>query len=373
MSLTRSLVFAVFAFLLMPAATAQVVSARGTGTVPIDCSLIGCVFTSDHAAYREAARLASINALENHLAAAGTAKLRLYEKYRAEIDAEIDRYVLSYVKISDHEDKKARTYTINIRAEIDSRLLQAKLDSHSAAATAPAGERSLLTFVFLARAQDSVQAFDDRDYERVEVNSAYGERTKEGESVGRRSVGTSGTQDRSVSVSVEKGGSKTRKRDKITWAVSSANEINTTMTGIFSAAGYEVVEAEYIESESQGLLSIGNIRKDFSTGNDLSAATLRNAANGVRKADIPYLVYGTLDVGMRDRDPVTGLVRIYVTVQGKVLDVRGRFPKTVSSVGPVQYAGLGPDESVARVNALQEAATRAAEQISNELNLKAVR
>ena len=61
-----------------------------------------------------------------------------------------------------------------------------------------------------------------------------------------------------------------------------------------------------------------------------------------------------------------------MTVTGKVLDVRGRFPRTVSSVGPMQYAGTGPSETVARTNALQLAAEKAAQQMINELNVKAV-
>jgi len=131
--------------------------------------------------------------------------------------------------------------------------------------------------------------------------------------------------------------------------------------------------AEYVEGESRGLLSIERIRKDFSTGNDLAPATLRDTANGIRAANIPYIAVGTLDVGMRDRDPASGNTRVFVTVTGKVLDVTGRFPRTVSSVGPVQFSGTGPNETVARTNALQLAAEKAAQQMINELNVKAVR
>ena len=174
-------------------------------------------------------------------------------------------------------------------------------------------------------------------------------------------------------MSVTSGGSTTARSDNISWKVANAAEVNTAMTGAFSAAGYEVVEAEYVEGESRGLLSIERIRKDFSTGNDLSAATLRDTANGIRAANIPYIAVGTLDVGMRDRDPASGNTRVFVTVTGKVLDVTGRFPRTVSSVGPVQFSGTGPNETVARTNALQLAAEKAAQQMINELNVKAVR
>ncbi len=60
---------------------------------------------------------------------------------RAEFIGEIDRYVLSAVQLSDTEDKKAKTYTVTVRAEINTTLLQTKLDAGSAVAGATAAQR----------------------------------------------------------------------------------------------------------------------------------------------------------------------------------------------------------------------------------------
>jgi hypothetical protein len=128
-----------------------------------------------------------------------------------------------------------------------------------------------------------------------------------------------------------------------------------------------------VEQESNGLLSVDAIRQDYSHGDDLAPLTQRNMVNGVKAAGIPFIAIGTLDVGMRDTDPATGNKRVFVTVSGKVLDLSQKFPRTVSSVGPVQFSGLGPDESVARVNALKKAAESAAQQLMNELNAKGVK
>ena len=365
MSLIRSIALFLALALAAGSSFAQTVSARGMGSASYG-------FRLTPEARAEALNKAKINALEAYVAETGAAKLRLFEARRSEMLGEIDRYVLSSISLSENEDKKAKTYTVTVRAEINTTLLQAKLDAGSATAGARLSERSLLTFLFMARSQDSVQSFQDKEYRRADVSQSYGEKTHEGDSFRGNSVSTSGSIDRTNSVAVTTGGSTTAKSDNITWKVANANEVNTVMTGAFSAAGYEVVEAEYVESESRGLLSTARIRKDFSTGNDLSAATLRDTANGIRAADIPYLAVGTLDVGIRDRDPASGNVRVFVTVTGKVLDVRGRFPRTVSSVGPMQYAGTGPSETVARTNALQLAAEKAAQQMINELNVKAV-
>lgn len=366
MPLIRIVLAVLLAASLLSPAVAQTVSSRGMGSANFGMRLTPEVRT-------QALEQAQINALEAHIAQAGPARLRLFEERRAEFLADINRFILASVTLSEDEDRKAKRYTIVIRADINAALLQAKFDAGSATANAHSSERSMLSFVFVARSQGSVQHFQDKQYDRVDTTHSVQEKTNEGESFGRSSVSTSGGITQTASASVTSGGSTTRRGDAITWKVANANEINTSMVGLFSAAGYEVVEAEYVEAESNGLLNVENIRRDFSTGNDLQPATLRDTANGFRAAGIPYFAIGTLDIGIQDTDPVTGNVRVNVTVTGKVMDVTNRFPRTVSSVGPVQFAGLGPTESVARTNALQQAAEQAAQQIINELNNRDVR
>ncbi|MBJ6984201.1 hypothetical protein [Luteimonas sp. MC1750] len=367
MPLIRTFAMAVAAILLsitlvLPA-HAQTVSARGTGSASFGMRL-------NPETRAQALEKAKTNALEAYVAETGPAKLRLFEARRTELLAQVDRYVLSSVILAENEDRKAKTYTVTIRAEINANLLQVSLDGGAAVLSASPAQKSPLTFLFMARSQDSVQSFQDREYRRADATSTYSEGTQEGESFRGNTIGTTGSITRNGSVSSTTGGSTTRRADAITWKVASAANVNTAMSGAFSAAGYDVVDAEYVEG---GLFSIDRVRQEFSTGDDLSAQTLRDAAQGVNAARIPYFAYGTLDVGMPGQDPATGNVRVYVTVTGKVLDMTGRFPRTVSSVGPVQFAGLGGDASVARTNALTEAAERAAQQMINELNVKGVR
>ena len=280
MSLMRTILLILIALVVASPVAAQTASSRGTGSASY-----GLRLSADTRA--QALNKAKVNALEAYIAETGAAKLRLFEARRAEFIGEIDRYVLSAVPLSDTEDKKAKTYTVTVRAEINTTLLQTKLDAGSAVAGATAAQRSLLTFLFMARSQDTVQSFQDKEYRRVDASSSYSENTREGDSFRGNSVSTNGSINQNGSVSVTSGGSTTQRSDNISWKVANAAEVNTAMTGAFSAAGYEVVEAEYVEGESRGLLSIERIRKDFSTGNDLSAATLRDTANGIRAANIP--------------------------------------------------------------------------------------
>lgn len=359
-------------------ASAQVVSSKGMATVPYSGQL-------SPAERQKAMALANLAALEMYIADTNVAKIKAFEARRDEISSMLDRLILGSTVLSETPDKKSKTYTVVVRADINSALLRAELDGGSAMSKTPQAQRSLLALLFLARMQESVQSYQARQYRRSDAgqksssSGSYVERTNEGERISGSSIGTSGskhvhgTGSESMTSVVESGGSSTQKADRISWTVTNASEINSAMTGIFSNAGFEVVEAEYVESESAGQLSVARIRNDFSTGNDLSSDVLRSTVTGVRNANIPLLAIGTLDVGIRDTDPVTGLVRVNVTITGKVLDVSGRFPKTVSSVGPVQFAGLGNTETVARNNALTLAAEKAAQIMVDELNVRAVR
>lgn len=372
MSLIRILMF-VCLVVLGPIAHAQGLTSKGVATVAFDGKLSAAV--KDRALQE-----AKVNALDRYIAQTDTAKSRNYEMARARLVGAVDSYVLSATVLSEEADPKAGRYTVSIRAEINGPRLENALTGGSAVASTPTAQKSLVTFVFVARQQGSVQSFDDKVYKRVDANVAgsagadYQRDGTESERITSSSISTSdkvsgrGNYKEDVNTAVTTGGSTTSKADVVSWNVTRADEINSVMTGSFTNAGFEVVEAEYV-----GQLDVEAIRKGYGTGEDLSPAALQAAVRGVQSAGgFRYFAIGKLDVGMRDKDPATGLTRVYVTVSGKVLDVAGAYPRTVSSVGPEQFAGLGPSETVARTNALKEAAGAAADRLVNELNARGV-
>lgn len=386
MQVTKTLLAIVFVAMFSVQAVAETASSKGIANISLEGPLTPEL-------KQQALREASINALDRYFAKTNQAKAKNYELARDGIVRSIDNYVLSATVLSEDIDGKplpedgvvqGGLYSIVIRADINTNRLNNELKSQSVIANTASADKSLLTFVFVAREQNSIQAFDDKIYKRTDVkgdgnvNVSTFRDSKESEDIRANSIALQEGTDYSLnmnentSVVTTTGGSTTSKSDVITWKVTRAAEVNSVMTGIFSNAGYEVIEAGYLEEESGGLVNLEKIRGDYQTGDDVSSETMRNTAKGVRLLEIPFLALGTLDIGMKSTDPVTGLVRVYVTVTGKVLNVSGRFPRTVSSVGPVQVAGLGPTETVARTNALKQAAETAALQLTDELNAKGV-
>jgi hypothetical protein len=378
------LITAIALFALTSTATAQTVSAKGIGNVSLNGELTSEVRS-------EAVREASINALDRYFAESNQMNAKNYDLIRDDMVAEIEKFVLSVAVLSEDidgqsidtmRDATSGLYTVVVRADINTNRVNNELTSQSVIANTADRDKSLLTFVFVARQQASVQSFDDKVYARTDVQAKMDasaniqNRITESENITANSVSLNDSQNVDASanlnstVAVTSGGSTTTKADVIQWDVTRASEINSVMIEVFTNAGYEVVEAEYLEEESGGLINLADVRADYGTGNDLSSETKRNITTGVRNLDIPYVALGTLDVGMKSTDPASGLTQVHVTVAAKVLDVSGRFPRTASSVAPVQFAGLGKDETVARTNALNLAAEAAAKQLTDQLNAR---
>lgn len=359
MQMTRILLLVTAALFTSTTATAQTTSSKGVGTITWSG------WSLDEEEKAEALLAAKVNALERYVANQNQSLALNYEAMKNQLTSHINDYVLDALIVDEQEDDDAERYSVIIRATINELALRNRLQSASAVANASDVELSAITFVFVAREQKSVKTFDARVVSRVD--------TAKSESGAEYQAGGEYSAENIHSTTITSGGSQTQKADVIEYDVSTTQEVNNAMGNIFSTAGFEVVEAEYLETETQGLLSLAAFKKDYQHGQDISPKTLRNAVEGVRKVEVPYLALGTLDVGMKDIDPTSGLTRIYVTVTGKIMGLQKRFPKTVASVGPVQYAGLGPNSTVARTNALKLAAEKAAQELTDQLNAKGIK
>lgn len=317
----------------------------------------------------EAVEKAKLSAIDKYTASFSTPKMMNYEKIRATVEGNLDRYIPEYKVLDDDTDKDAKRYSVVIDASINAALIEVEIQKVSAVQNANTDDKSYLTFVFVAREVKSRKSFNARRSERVVEQSSVDEKEEayaDGDSMGYAS-------DAKKDTVKTTGGSATQKSDEVEYDVSNAEDINAAMTNIFSSAGYEVVDADYLKDETDGLVNVENFMEDFRYGSDISGASRRDAAKGCRSVGVQYFAIGSLDVGAKDIDSVTGLTRVYVSVTGKVMDLTGRFPKTVASIGPVQYAGLGPDQAVARRNALRQAGENAAKELTSQLRAKNVK
>lgn len=325
-------------------AMAQTATAKGQATVKYEKK----VSPEDKA---KAQQLAQLKAVEKYYAEAGEAQSGNLDIISAKVKADPDKFILETVTLSEEDRPDMKQYSITVRVTLNVAQLRNAVKSGSTVAQTASGEKSKMTFIFVSRSTDTAKSFDDKRYETAEVK---------GQVKGTRTSGE-------ARVSVETGGSTTRKATQKTWAVFPSSYLKSVFNGVFTSGGYKVVDAAYLEPYSKGLLKIKDVENDFKAGNDLQPQTERNVAQGLQNAQIPYIAYGTLDVRLSDTDPATGLFRVSVAATGKLLNAKETIPETVAEVGPIQVAGLGPTEEEAQTNALKNAADKVARELLSQM------
>ncbi|MGC7523333.1 hypothetical protein [Pandoraea pneumonica] len=361
------------AMVFATSALAQVQQARGKATVTYE----GWSISRDDKA--RALSAAQLKAVEFYYADAGEAESENFDAIRQKILADPDRYILDSTILAEEENSDKKQYTVAVRLSLNVANLRNAVKANSAVAKGGAAGRSPLAFIFVSREVSTSREYDDRVYKRVDgkvdvkAQSNYSEKGVEGESIRGGQIGTSASTSAQMSgsmqrsVSVETGGSKTRRATDSTFRLIPSANLSQVFTSTFAKAGFKVNEAALIEPYTGGQFKVANVENDYQTGMDLKPATLASMVSGMRVAHMAYIALGTLDVGLADRDPNSGLMRVAVTVNAKLLDIGQTIPDTIASVGPVQYAGTGPTEAEARNNALRLAANNAARELTSQI------
>jgi hypothetical protein len=327
----------------------------------------------------QASQMAEAKAIETYYANAGQSEFSNFEGIRDKILGNLDRYVLEAVVVSEEDHTDAKQYTVAIRVKLNMAALSAAFKENSAVAGVAKTGKSQLTFLFVARQASDQTSYDARVFKRVDtslkVNGSNAETQTgtEGESIAKDQISTNASKASNsanvvnTSASVERGGSSTRKASETSYRLFPISGLDAVFSNAFKTAGFRVVEAADVEPYSGGKLHVAVVQDDYKTSLDLKSQTLVDVEAGLRNAHIPYLAWGTLDVGFANTDAATGLLRVTVVVNAKVVDLTDTIPESVATVGPVQYTGLGPTESEAQTNALKLAAQNASHDLISQL------
>jgi hypothetical protein len=303
----------------------------------------------------QAIQTAELKAIETYYAKAGGSESANFDSIKDKVTSRLDQYVLAVNIIEEQDHKDVHEYTVSLRAKLNVSELDNAIKANFG--TAPLSAKSRMTFLVVARQASTQTDFDPLTFKQVD-------KSKTSES--RSSVGATRADS---SVSIKSGSGSTRQAPVTSWRIYPSSNMDQALTEVFAEGGFRVTEAGDAEQYSGGKLHVAAVQDDYKSGMDLQTQTLRDVEAGLRNAKIPYLTLGTLDIGFADPDLATGLLRVSVTVNAKVLDLRGdAIPDIVATVGPVQYAGKGPTESEAQTNALKLAAQDAAKKLVSQLN-----
>ena len=328
------------------------------------------VFSSDPDAedMQKALAKAKESAWNTYTSRFNAGRMKQYLQIKDEFQKNIDLYITELRLVNQSVDEDAKKVTTIVRAIINESAVNALFSKFSASGNQGSGEGSPFVFLFVARRAASVKSFDDK---RVRITESESSRSDKERLSANDTSAISSTTNRSFSRTAS-GGSTVKKSAEITYLVSSSQDIDAAMSDVLSSSGFEVISYDDVVSECGGT-ERKLITDEFKRNDDMSRRSRRAAIKGSRECDVKFFATGTLDMGIRDTDPVTGNKRVVVSVRVQVWNITRRLPRKVASVGPVQYAGLGPDETVAQRNALILAAKEAGQTLVDQMNSKNIR
>jgi len=396
-------IFAAAAFaaaaLITPVAHADIVVSRGTGTAPFTGRTFFGKPEMAPTDEQTAIQLAEVNAIDMYFAKQSDAATGNYENVKAQITANLSTYVLNYVILN--EQKTDNSISVVIKANLNGSMLNNAVKASSATAQTASAQRSNLLAIFVARQIASIKSFDAHVYKRQDqdlsanaqsATSVKGAQTlthsgSQGQAIGSNRIAVNDTKTTKGAAAeqanasahthttavVETGGSSLQRTSQTTWQLYPSADLNSAITSVLTQQGYEVVDEAFAESQSNGMLSIKAIDADYSTGQDLQPSTLAHMEIGVKNLGIRYLVLGTMDMGQTGTDPNNGNFRVGVTVNAKVYDLSGRFPRQAVVVGPEQFFGESSTEQAAQVQALKNAGTAAAKELASQMQQNGLR
>lgn len=320
----------------------------------------------DSKVLEEGLRQAKVAAIRSFTASYSPAKQKLYAAVASTVEAATDQYLTNVMVVDQRCDASTKVFHLVIRGTLNVSAFNHLLQQHVPAAGS--GEGSMFVAIFLARRAAAVTEYEEKTFRRVDVEHV----SDATETVAANDQSMHASEETSASASVTTGGSTTQKADAISYEVERPRDLEDSVNGVLSTAGFEMIDVAEIAVESGGVFDLQRFVQDFGGADDISAETRSMAYGVLRDFEIPLFAMGTLDVGVKDTDPVSGNTRVFVSVAARVYDLSKRFARTIASVGPVQYSGLGPDQTVAERNALTLAAEAAASEIVVQLQAKGV-
>ena len=385
------LFFLVLLAITANASWAQVAQSKGKATITYSGFSIGA---EDKL---KAQQNAQLKAIEFYYAEEGQTEAQNFETIREKFLADPEKFILDSTILSEELKKDTKQYSVVLRVSLNVANLRNAVKSNSAAGKVAPAQKSILALLMIAREVDSVKTYDAREVKRVEVtenisanasaniegqgnkNTTQGEKIKKGTVKTddglkvKAGVNANANANLKANLTIETGGSSTQKSAESTWRLFPSSNLSQVFTANFTRSGFKVSEAALIEPYTGGLFSLASVENDYKSGQDLKPATLQSMIAGMRKAQIAYVALGTLDAGQATDSAETGLKRVSITVNAKILDITALIPDTIASVGPVIFAGEGPTEDEARTNALKLAATNASRELASQITSLQIR
>jgi hypothetical protein len=296
------------------------------------------------------------------------ARYENFLKVKSKIENNINDYV-NCTLIEDEQDKKAKTYTVVVKAEIMTKAFNAVINQSSSISDTDSLDKSEIAFAFFAREIDEAKSFKTKTFERTDTSAS--ETTSEiAASDGTETV-VSGTTDTSTSSTT--GGSSVAKSGQLVYSSSpdGTDQFIDAMLEFFNKANYDLIDLYDINDDVADLYD--EMIEEFGIEGTPSRRTLSKINKILQEEEIGFFVYGTLSLGQKEVDQSTGNNITKASISGTVFDLTGKRAKRISSIAPQVVSGLGTTQDESRRLAIANSAKQSSDILINVLNKRGIK
>ena len=171
------------------------------------------------------------------------AKYENFLRVKSKIENNINEYVNCSL-IEDKQDKKAKTYTVVVKAEIFTKAFNAVINQSSFISDTDTLDKSEIAFAFFAREIDEAKSFKTKTFERTDTSES--EDTSEIAATDGTETVISGTTD--TSTSSTSGGSSVAKSDQLVYSSSQdgTDQFIDAMLEFFNKANHLLIKFQVL-------------------------------------------------------------------------------------------------------------------------------
>ena len=297
------------------------------------------------------------------------AKYENFLRVKSKIENNINEYVNCSL-IEDKQDKKAKTYTVVVKAEIFTKAFNAVINQSSSISDTDSLDKSEIAFAFFAREIDEAKSFKTKTFERTDTSVSKD--TSEIAAADGIETVISGTTVTSTSSTI--GGSSVAKSDELVYftSESATEDFLKAMLEHFTKANYDLSDL-YDFGDDDVSDWYDQMLKDFGIKGTPSRRTLSKINKFLQEEEVGFFVYATLSLGQKEIDQATGNNITKASISGTVFDLSGKRAKIISSISPQVVSGFGTTQEESRQLAIGSSAKQASDILINILNKRGIK
>lgn len=353
----RSYIYFILVFFI--ASSSIAVEYRGVGSLTYKDS-----FTSKNKIngyITETKSKACMNAFKKYVQSMEESKRLIFTSIEKQIYANLSNYMTCNTVVDENVDKKKKTITVVMKANIDTTRLDIEITKNSKIYQTKSSDKSNVVAIFFTRTVASQTEKDARVYKREDVTKGIDIKEQE------TSSGISSTT--TETNATETGGSVTKQAAKMSYKVdgNDTEKIGAGMLEIFTKKRFEPIDPSFVVDDYDGKLAI--IREQLENGEAIPTSVRNSMMKTFKQNEISYAIFGYFDVGVPQVDQASGNQAVVVSLNSAdVWVLGGKFPKRVGTISGVQMKGMGNDQIIAKNNAINLASKTTAEKLVSLIN-----